>query len=563
MSFLTEWLDPGRRFERQYAEHLITRYQAVPWPGGTRVDLQHEFVPVRGLDSALARHSRLILTGGAGEGKTTALAQLALAHAQALLAGKRAALVPILISGHDLVSDRLPSAADMNHVIPLSDTLMAQCPDRFFSDALAARRALVLIDDVDALPAAAAGAWLDTFCGARVVATAQRAYLADWPKMALPGFRDGDVTAFAKAWSVDKAREFEAAVKAGRVPRALTCNPLTLTLLTRVWRASEPLPANRTALFDAYARQVLREADESARMLEGVALGTLQGTPALNGFLAKSHGFLRAGKNRKAEFIHDLWQAYFAARALHQSPEQLADVLSNPSWEEAIAFYAGLGDGAECVAQLVARGEWTLAGRALAHAGPVPAALREAATDQVVRRAWEGDPRAEAALSEMDSDAVVRGLAVRLKDTDPAVRRRAAQLLGTLRLDRGIEHLLPQLRDPDGDVRDAVVAALGMARTDRVIEPLLVALRGDPRAGHSDTRLRAAAARALGETGSDRAVTALIVDLQVGEPELRAAAAESLKRIASPLMFKPLAGLVAAGDEESRRYAAEILSLKS
>jgi hypothetical protein len=343
----------------------------------------------------------------------------------------------------------------------------------------------------------------------------------------------------------------------------LTSNPLTLTLLTRVWSASEPLPANRTAVFDTYARQVLRDADESARMLEGVALGTLKGTPALNGFLAKSHGFLRAGKNRKAEFIHDLWQAFFAARALRANPEQLPEVLSDPAWEEAIAFYAGMGDASECMAQLVARGEWTRAGRALAHATAVPAALRDAITTELVRRAWDGDPGAGSALAEMDSDTVVSGLAARLKDAEPAVRGRAAQLLGALRLDRSVAYLLPQLRDPDGDVRDAVVAALGLARTDRVIEPLLVALRGDPRSGQSDTRLRTAAAKALGDTGSDRAVTALIVDLQVGEPEVRAAAAESLKRITSPLMFKPLAGLVSSGDEETRRFAAEILNLKS
>ncbi|HEX9076841.1 MAG TPA: HEAT repeat domain-containing protein, partial [Anaerolineae bacterium] len=99
------------------------------------------------------------------------------------------------------------------------------------------------------------------------------------------------------------------------------------------------------------------------------------------------------------------------------------------------------------------------------------------------------------------------------------------------------------------------------ARTDRVIEPLLVALRGDPRVGKVDTRLRVAAAQALGQVGSDRAVTALIVDLQVGEPEVRAVAAESLKRITSPLMLKPLVGIVESGDPDARKYAMDILAV--
>ena len=141
------------------------------------------------------------------------------------------------------------------------------------------------------------------------------------------------------------------------------------------------------------------------------------------------------------------------------------------------------------------------------------------------------------------------------------MRLQAAQILGALRLDRAIEYLLPQLRDVNGDVRDQVLEALGKSRTDRVIEPLLVALRGDPRVGRVDTRLRIAAARALGQIGSDKAVPALIVDLQVGEPEVRAAAAESLKRITSPLMGKSLTGLAQSGDEETRRYAAEILAV--
>jgi HEAT repeat protein len=106
-----------------------------------------------------------------------------------------------------------------------------------------------------------------------------------------------------------------------------------------------------------------------------------------------------------------------------------------------------------------------------------------------------------------------------------------------------------------------VLEALGHARTERVIEPLLVALRGDPRVGVTDTRLRVAAAKALGEVASDKAVPALIVDMQIGEPEVRAVAAEALKRITSPLMLKPLESVAISGDDMARQYAKEILAV--
>jgi HEAT repeat protein len=298
-------------------------------------------------------------------------------------------------------------------------------------------------------------------------------------------------------------------------------------------------------------------------MLEGVALAIQRGRPASDEFLPKARGFMRAGKNKTAEFVHELWQAYFAARALRQAPDltPLSEHLAEPAWWDTALFYAGLGDASELVETLVARGNVFLAGNAIAHAQGVRAELRDAVTQELIHRAWEGDGNAIAALGEMNSDVAVDWFAKQLKDKDPAARTRAAEILGWLQLDRGIEYLLPQLRDVNADVRDKVVEALGRSRTDRVIEPLLVALRGDARVGTVDTRLRVAAAKALGQIASDKAVPALIVDLQLGEPEVRAVAAEALKRITSPLMSKPLQGVLQSGDEEGKKYAAEILAL--
>ncbi|MEW5719536.1 MAG: HEAT repeat domain-containing protein, partial [Chloroflexota bacterium] len=299
---------------------------------------------------------------------------------------------------------------------------------------------------------------------------------------------------------------------------------------------------------------------------EGVALAMQHGRATSNESprgVAKARGFLRAAKNRTVEFAHALWQAYFAARALRETPDfaPLRDHLADPAWREVLLFYAGLGDANDLTLNLLSQGDILGAGYVVAHAREIRADLRAQVTQDMLEHAWDGDARAAQALSEMHDNAVIDGLATKLKDKDPAVRLRAAEILGRLQTDRGIDYLLPALRDANGDVRDKVVEALGHARTDRVLEPLLVALRGDTRVGAPDDRLRVAAAKALGEIASDKTVPALIVDLQVGASAVRAAAADALKRIPSPLMLEPLRGLAQSPDDELRGYAEDILKV--
>ena len=558
---LLDQLIPARRFERAYVEQIINRLRFMGWPGAP-TELEREWIEPRGWNAALARDTRVVLTGPAGAGKTSALAYLALTHARALAAGSKTARVPVFFAARDLSSAALPRVTNLPRGLFLPERLAAQCPRIYFPDVFASGRALVLIDDIDALPADALQAWIKDLGNTRIVATAQAA-VPGFAAERLPGFRDADIEIFANKVNRDHADIFVAALKANGVPRSLTANPMTFAMLARVWRADQPLPNRRTTLFDAYAGQVLQGDYETAKMLEGVALAIQRGRPASDEFLPKARGLMRPGKSKTAEFVHELWQAYFAARALRLSPEltPLSEHLAEPAWWDTALFFAGLGDASELVETLVARGNLFLAGCAIAHAQGVRTELRDSVTQELMSRAWDGDGSAIAALGEMNSEAAVDWFAKKLKEKDPVVRTRAAEILGWLQLDRGIEYLLPQLRDVSPDVRDKVVEALGRARTDRVIEPLLVALRGDSRVGVVDTRLRVAAAKALGEVATDKAVPALIVDMQLGEPEIRPVAADALKRISSPLMEKPLQGVLQTGDEESKKYAEEILAL--
>jgi HEAT repeat protein len=186
----------------------------------------------------------------------------------------------------------------------------------------------------------------------------------------------------------------------------------------------------------------------------------------------------------------------------------------------------------------------------------------EAVVKPLVNRAWEAeDGEAMRALGRLRSTMATDFFAAKLRDRSPDARQRAALVLGQLHTDRALEYLLPQLRDNSAEVRDQVIASLGASRSERVIEPLLVALRGDPRVGTVDTRTRVAAARALGNVGTDKAVPALIVDLQVGEPAVREEAARALEQIRSEFAVKPLESVKqTAPSADARHAAAEVLA---
>lgn len=525
------------------------------------------------LDNAAHAHSRLWLIGAAGGGKSAALQFIA------ARAGHGAALQSF--------ADAPPNS-----------------PDSFHNDGW------ILWDDAtNAAHGAQLAALAQKYPAAKFAATASNAQFApaDFVVLELLPFNEREIISFAEAWiplsahgahgsKLNRAaQDFFVSAQSNAGTRELATNPLNLFLLMQVYdptalapqkapankvalpvagsNAATPfdvpqrniiaaLPARRAALFDAYVNAQLARASDpalAARAIEGIALATQRGQPAQAEHLSRGSDFLVQRANGGIAFKHALLQAFLAARALRLNPESelLRQECVKPAWRDVILFYAGLG-GAEQVATIASeQNDLYLAAAALAAALEPPPALLEQTVKALVARAWDDhDTRAIHALGELRSNQASDFFAAKLRDKSAEIRLRAARILGQLHTDRALEYLLPQLRDPSAEVRMQVIASLGQSRSERVIEPLLVALRGDPRAPSNDTQLKIAAARALGEFGTDKAAPALLVDMQVNEGELQTEAVRALEKIRSPFAIKPLESIVATDKREPARVAA-------
>ncbi len=502
------------------------------------------------LDHIVGHYSRAILIGTAGLGKTSALNFLAQDGVQSL-------------------SDYHPNALPQTFANP----------------------ALILLDDATPEHAEYLARLAQQYPQARiVVATHEATSLPpEYVRLTLQPLNEREITSASEAWFptgsatghsgnklINRAAEaFVTAVKANPGTRLLATNPLNLFLLLQVYTEGTALPTRRAELFDAYIRTSLQspalslsggeaakigDPDFAARALEGIALSTKRGQLAKDEHLTRGYGFLVERASGRVAFVHDLLQDFLTARGLRRNPE-LAPVLEHlddENWRQVVLFYAGLGDARSPVETVLERGQVEFAAHALAEAAEIPDDLHKRVAEPLIQRAWNQEASAAIeALGALRSTVATDFFAARLKERDPNARARAARILGQLRTDRAIEDLWPQLRDTNPDVRDCVVAALGESKSDRVIEPLLVALRGDTRVGAVDTRMRIAAARALGQVGTEKAVPALIVDLQVGEPAVRAEAVQALIKTRSDLARKPLQAIVESNQTEDVRAAAQ------
>lgn len=525
------------------------------------------------LDNALGRYARAILIGASGLGKTSGLYFIA--------------------------------AQENARVLSFADFHVLDLPQKFENERC------VLLDDVSE-PAHVTHleALAQKFPNAKIWAATRDAQLVphDFVALELQTLNEREIVSFAHVWiplRAEKghgakrinraAQDFVASVQANAGTRELAITPLYLYLLLQVYQpaskeapqrvvekvtlpmvggnAATPfdvpqrtrvaqLPSRRAPLFEEYVRAKLAgetDPDFSARAVEGIALSTKRGQVASKEHLARGYGLLVERSNGRVEFKLSMLHDFLAARALRRNPdfEPMREQIDDPVWRDVVLFYAGLGQADEIVTHALERNDLKMAAAALAETAEPPAKLLEQTVKALVARAWDDhDEGAMHALGSLRSNMASDFFAGKLRDKNAEVRHRAAYILGKLHTDRALEYLLPQLRDPSDDVRVQVLASLGASRSERVVEPLLVALRGDPRVASSDTRMKIAAAQALGEYGTDKAVPALIVDLQVSDGDVRQQSMIALDKIRGGFATKPLTEIARTDKRPEVREAA-------
>lgn len=144
----------------------------------------------------------------------------------------------------------------------------------------------------------------------------------------------------------------------------------------------------------------------------------------------------------------------------------------------------------------------------------------------------------------------VTGALTALSEAQPAVRARAARLLGLARAQAAGEALLSALADSDPAVSLAASEALGRIGDPENAGKLLVAL------DHPQEQVRLGAARALGLMGNTAAVEPLREMLLTDDGAAMSVAAEALGRIDAPAASDALLAALADERLSARRHAA-------
>jgi len=243
-------------------------------------------------------------------------------------------------------------------------------------------------------------------------------------------------------------------------------------------------------------------------------------------------------------FRHRSFQEFLAAKSLKQQLAQngiacIKKFLFHPNWKEPVRFLAGMLETTELEQLLNAirnhEGRPLLL-RDYGHLRLAASCLHEARTEA---------PRAEEWLREEIESLFPR---------DPGV---AIRLLSLWASGWAEECLILLLINKNWYVRSAAASALGEIRSEKAVEPLIQRLEDE----NEHEEVRWTAVIALGAIGSDKAVEPLIQKLEDNDKDkiVRWAAAEALGRIKSDKAVEPLIQRLEDKDKIVRWAAAEAL----
>ncbi|WP_293144146.1 MULTISPECIES: HEAT repeat domain-containing protein [unclassified Microcoleus] len=280
--------------------------------------------------------------------------------------------------------------------------------------------------------------------------------------------------------------------------------------------------------------------------------------------LLEHHLLQVAAKPEEIEFHHQLFQEYYAGRALlkllvekHQDAiddERLQHFYLNYfKWTEPLAFMlSSLGDEVQAVrvVRLALDVDLMLGARL---AGEVKRVFQQRTVGLVDGLDVPGWLKV-GLLGEVRSDEAIPGLLKFVEDSDSDVRRRVADALGAIGSELAISELFKLVEDSDSHVRWSVADALGKIGDKAAISGLFKLVED------SDSGVRWSVTDALGEISSDAAITELIELLEDSDSYVRMRAAYALGNIGSEVAIPGLLKLVKDSDSYVRKSMAYALS---
>ncbi len=327
-------------------------------------------------EDLFAAYPRMLVEGSAGAGKTTLLQRLALRVAENELPSqldewRDRGLMPFLLRLRRFVTRdglRLPSPEEFVEVA-------AGKPENWVAEMLRQRRAIVLVDGVDEIPAPYRPklmSWIESlillYPDARFVLTSRPDALdtGQRERLARLGFATGrlesmttnQVDDFIRRWHAITPAPVggaEPAEQAGRLIGTLATrrdlarlatNPMLCAMLCALSRDGS-LPRGRDALFEAALVRLLGPAEPGREILSDVAMRmTLDGRRTIERDALPPgvpEAVLRESTNELVEFRHPGFQDFLAASAVFQD-HNLDHVIHNagdPLYRDVIIMAAG------------------------------------------------------------------------------------------------------------------------------------------------------------------------------------------------------------------------------
>jgi HEAT repeat protein len=620
-----------------------SRGEGEPWRGLDDGELEqaNSRISVQQLLKQV-HNRRLVILGTPGSGKTTLLRWLVLqcAKGQARALGLPGDVFPVLLLAREIARSGLPALTPYDlGKLASSPTLLAQFGEgsigQMLKDKLKAGKCLVLVDGLDELPSDSQRQMF-----ARQIEILAKTYPQNWfvvtsrpagyASLSVPGFavvevgemQRANIEEFCTNWytalelahlgsgnkqqalnrAQKRATDLTTAIQQHPQARALTTNPLLLTILALIFRNWQSLPRRRAELYDR-ASQILLGSwfkelkgattiSEKQQILAWVAyqmhsrqtriIRTVELESHLSNALAEAGGnpheaplFLKAVQEHSGLLVElgpDLWgfshftfQEYLAALYLSQHPTGQATALEqrhHPWWRETILLYSGLEDSHTPLIEELLRSDnlfhshLLLAAQCLAETGAsnqyqqvLERLLQDIKQPSFYGLRQVGFAGMVAVAGGNFQEQVLQTLLGLLQDPNPQVQVGAIEALGRVGLDHTdvLVQLLRRTRDGEALLRGSAVRALGQIATNQTsISPAvtqnLLELTHD-----SNPSVRLSALLALGQFGFVAAslLPGLLPHLTDPDPTLRSGLAYTLGQLAlaQPPLLKRLIAL--------------------